>query len=126
MAFIEYCAREHYWLNDFALYTLLKHQHNQSAWYEWPTELRDRDPKTLEQFTNKFTRDLDRIKWIQMTFDRQWSALHKFCESLQIRLLGDVPIYVAHDSAEVWTNRNLFTLDSAGQLTEVAGVPPDL
>lgn len=126
IAFTEFCVKEKHWLDDYALYSVIKKQNKNLPWYKWPLALRDRDPEALEKIALKYVEDLDCMKWIQMIFDQQRSSLHKLCDSLQVRLLGDVPIYVAHDSADVWSHRDLFTLDENGNLTEVAGVPPDL
>ena len=126
IAFKDFCAKEDYWLNDFALYSLFKHQHNNKPWYQWAEPYRNREAAIMENSDKEFESELNRIKWIQMVFDRQWNSLHKYCDSLQIQLLGDVPIYVAHDSADVWSNRDIFTIDDSGNLTEIAGVPPDL
>lgn len=122
----DYCDREAYWLNDFALYSTLKEAHNQQPWYAWPEAFRKRDKQSLESFQVANSDAIAKIKWVQMTFDRQWQELKVYCNQLHIRLLGDVPIYVAYDSADVWSNRDIFLIDENGSLKEMAGVPPDL
>ncbi len=124
--FEEFCGKEHDWLEDYALYELFKNMHKGKPWYKWPDGSRNRDPEVLETFRKEQEAALLKIKWVQMIFDQQWQELKSYCESLDIRLLGDVPIYVAHDSADVWSNRNIFTIDEDGSATDVAGVPPDL
>jgi 4-alpha-glucanotransferase len=125
-AFVEFCAKEHEWLEDYSLYNLYKLLNKSAPWYEWPAAFRDRDEQTAAKSKEKYSDELDYTRWVQMIFDRQWKSLHDLCNSMQIQLLGDVPIYVAHDSADVWSNRELFTLDDQGKMTGVAGVPPDL
>jgi 4-alpha-glucanotransferase len=108
------------------VYTVLKNAQKNKAWYQWETGLKNRDPELLRKHVEKHADSIRKIKWIQMIFAKQWQQLKSYCDSLQIRLIGDVPIYVAHDSADVWSNREIFTIDNNGALTEIAGVPPDL
>jgi 4-alpha-glucanotransferase len=124
--FEQYKQKQSYWLTDFALYAVIKNIHNNAPWYEWPGRYKDRDEKSLREFTEKNSGEISKVKWIQMIFDKQWQQLNAYCESLQIKLIGDIPYYVAHDSADVWCNRDIFTLDEEGQLTGISGVPPDL
>ncbi|HUQ64531.1 MAG TPA: 4-alpha-glucanotransferase [Flavitalea sp.] len=126
VAFETFCSNEHEWLQDYALYMVLKLKYKNKPWYEWPAEFRDRDRDALKSFESENADELFKVKWIQMTFKEQWSEFRLHCRNLNIRLLGDIPIYVAHDSADVWSNRNIFTLRADGSLDEVAGVPPDL
>jgi 4-alpha-glucanotransferase len=113
-----YAVTEKFWLEDFAIFSVVKEQHNNAPWYEWPEELRTRDPFTLKKFSKKFSEKLDRIRWEQMVFDKQFSRLKTYCNERQVRLLGDLPLYV-------WSNPGLFQVDKAGQPLGVAGVPPD-
>ena len=125
-AFQQFCTDEAGWLDDFALYTVVKRNHNNLPWYEWPDNIKHRDPAALDELRQRFAEETTRVKWQQMIFDWQWHQLKHHCTSLNIELIGDVPIYVAHDSADVWSHRELFTVDANGSLTAVAGVPPDL
>lgn len=125
-AFTDYCARQDYWLNSYALYTLLKQIHKDAPWFRWRSQYRDRDQAALQKLRDDYADEFDYIRWVQMIFDRQWQALKSFCSSLDISLLGDVPIYVAHDSADVWSHRGIFALNDEGMPAEIAGVPPDL
>lgn len=113
------------WLQDYALFSVLKRHFNGAPWVAWPAPLRDRDPKALEFQRRALAMDLEREIFLQYLFFRQWGALRSFCAAKGIRILGDIPIYVDHDSADVWSHRSLFLLDSDGYPTAVAGVPPD-
>lgn len=125
-AFMQFTEKQAYWLTDYALYSVLKKIHKNAPWYEWPDNFKNRDARSLEEISRTHAREISKVKWIQMTFDKQWQQLNDYCESLQIKLIGDIPFYVAHDSADVWCNRDIFELDENGRLTGVSGVPPDL
>ena len=124
--FLAFCEAEADWLDDYALYMALKWGHDEAPWTAWPAPLRRRDPDALEAARHEYARAIRKHRFWQFLFDRQWNALHNYCQNQDIRLFGDVPIYVAHDSADVWANQSLFHLDEDGQATQVAGVPPDL
>ncbi len=113
------------WLDDFALFTAIKVQQRGKAWWQWPQPLRDREPEALARVAEQQAEALLRIKMEQFLFDRQWRRMKAEAARLGIMLLGDLPIYVAHDSADVWVNRHLFTVNAEGLCDEVAGVPPD-
>ncbi|GAB3339038.1 hypothetical protein GCM10027299_51650 [Larkinella ripae] len=123
--FQAFCQREAYWLNDFALYMGLKHKHNGKPWFSWAESYRLRDPDALKTFSETEQEVLNKVKWLQFLFSRQWQQLRTYCNDRNIQLLGDLPFYVSYDSADVWSHPDLFSLDEAGQLTAVAGVPPD-
>jgi 4-alpha-glucanotransferase len=112
------------WLNDFALYSVLKTIHK-TPWYEWPDQYRLRDKKALEDIKSAHAEDLDKVKWLQFVFFEQWKNLKTYCNELNIRLFGDLPFYVNYDSADVWANKEIFCLDEDGKMTGMAGVPPD-
>jgi 4-alpha-glucanotransferase len=111
--FLRFCAETESWLNPFAEFAALKEANSGSAWTDWTrkTEARARD--ILEQ------------KFIQFEFFRQWKSLKKYCNESGIEIIGDIPIFIAHDSADVWSNPELFDLDEPGHPRNVAGVPPD-
>jgi 4-alpha-glucanotransferase len=113
------------WLEEFALFMALKEAHEGVAWTHWEPALRDRDPGALAEFADTHESQLNIIRFWQFEFFRQWRELKSWCKELSIRLMGDVPIYVAHDSADVWARPDLFHLDSLGRPTVVSGVPPD-
>ena len=109
------------WLEDWALYAAIKKAHNGRPWFEWPTPLRDRHPQALENY-----KDAARIhRENQQCFQAAWSILAEEAKARNITLIGDVPIFIAHDSADVWAHRELFQLDADGMPLHVAGVPPD-
>jgi 4-alpha-glucanotransferase len=113
-------------LNDYALYAVIKGQHEGRPWFEWPEELRNRKPEALADVQNTQAENLRKVKWQQMVFNRQWQQLRDHCASKNIKLVGDMPIYVAYDSADVWSHRDIFTVNEDGSLAQLAGVPPDL
>lgn len=123
--FDAFCGEEAYWLDDFALYMAVKESLGGAPWNEWPTALIRRKPENLQQTHFDLENAYDRHCIIQFLFHRQWCALKKYCRDLGIRLVGDIPIFVAHDSADVWSRQHLFHLDRRGRPTRVAGVPPD-
>src|SRR5688572_2075921 len=125
-AFSDFCNNENDWLHDYALYIVLKSKHDNRPWYDWPVKYRDRNTDALKQFENENADETAKVKWIQMVFREQWHEFRSYCNDRSIRLFGDIPMYVAHDSADVWSNRNIFTLNHDGSMSEVAGVPPDL
>lgn len=118
-------ASEKEWLDDFAMYSVLKEMHGGKPWYEWPEELRKRQPQALGQLRNEQSEALEKAKWLQLLFHRQWKALKRYCNNRNILLLGDLPIYVSYDSADVWSNQEIFKLNEKGEREGIAGVPPD-
>jgi len=113
------------WLDDYALYVALKQSFGDSAWMDWPAELRDREPAALRDAGEKLRDAVEQARFEQFLFYRQWAALKGYANGRGIRIFGDMPIFVAHDSAEVWAQREYFALDGQGKLEVVAGVPPD-
>jgi 4-alpha-glucanotransferase len=113
------------WLDDYALYAALKDAHDGAPWMEWPDPLSRRDPDALRHAREEHADAVRRHVFWQYLFHRQWTALQSYCHARDIKLFGDLPIYVARDSADVWANQELFLLDEEGNPTVVAGVPPD-
>ncbi len=113
------------WLEDFALFTAIRRAFGERAWWQWPEPLRDRDPGALEAARERFADGIRQCIFEQLLFDRQWQRLRQAARERGILLFGDLPIYVAHDSADVWTHREMFTVNAQGLCEEVAGVPPD-
>jgi 4-alpha-glucanotransferase len=124
-AFAVYCEAHRAWLDDFALYWAIKRAHGQVQWTRWPAPLRDRVPGALEEARHALVDDIDLCRFEQFRFDGDWRALRQHCEHRGLALIGDIPIFVAHDSADVWQHRELFHLDEQGEPSVVAGVPPD-
>jgi 4-alpha-glucanotransferase len=115
----------HQWLPDFALFMALKQAHGGVSWTQWEAGARQRDPQALEAWRQRLGAQIERIYKEQYVFFAQYAALRQACRDRHIRLMGDVPIYVAHDSADVWANPSLFQLHDDGTLKVQAGVPPD-
>jgi 4-alpha-glucanotransferase len=112
------------WLEDYALFQAL-HQEFNLAWWEWPQSLRDRESATIAAAQNKLAHTIEILKFEQFIFFTQWQKLRNYAHSKNILLFGDMPFFVAHDSAEVWAKRQYFDLNPNGTLRVVAGVPPD-
>ncbi|MEJ0007156.1 MAG: 4-alpha-glucanotransferase [Steroidobacteraceae bacterium] len=121
-AFIE---GSHDWLDDYAAFEVLSRLNHGTPWWTWSPEYRDRHPEPMERLQREQPQDLRTIREQQFTFAWQWNRLHEYAKTRGVFLFGDVPFYVAPDSAEVWANRDQFLLDASGQPTAVAGVPPD-
>jgi 4-alpha-glucanotransferase len=113
------------WLDDFTLFLALKALHRGEPWTRWEPELAARAPSALGRARRALAAEVDAHAFAQFAFAEQWGALHRHCRARGIELLGDLPIYVALDSAEVWAHPELFHLDAAGTPAIVAGVPPD-
>lgn len=113
------------WLDEFALFMALKEAHNNVMWTLWDRELALREPSALQQARHALRDEIEGNKFIQFEFERQWRELKAHCGRNNVRILGDMPIYVALDSADVWADRGLFELNEDGQPRVVAGVPPD-
>ena len=114
------------WIHEYALFMALKRHFGMKPWQEWPDEaVRLHDPAALARYRELLREDVELFTYIQFLFFLQWTALKSYINSLGIGIIGDLPIYVAMDSADVWAERSMFRLDSRGVPTEVAGVPPD-
>jgi 4-alpha-glucanotransferase len=113
------------WLEDYALFMALKVRQGGASWWEWPAPLRRRQPAALCRAREELAGEIRYRRFSQFLFDRQWRALREHCRARGVALLGDVPIFVAPDSADVWAHRELFYVDRDGRLPVVAGVPPD-
>jgi 4-alpha-glucanotransferase len=120
-----FCAQNAAWLNDFALFMALKDSHNSKAWITWAEPLRKRDTSALGKARKELSNDIHRHSFYQYLFFRQWESLRKYANEKGIKIIGDAPIFVAYDSADVWSHPELFFLDESGNPTVVAGVPPD-
>ncbi len=123
--FEEFCEISSWWLNDYALFRALKDAHDGRDWINWDRELSQREPPALQNARSDFRDQILEQKFFQFLFFRQWNALRIYCRERGIRIIGDLPLFVAHDSADVWGDREYFKLDQDGTPTVVAGVPPD-
>ena len=116
---------EESWANRAALFRTISKKQEDRPWWEWPDDLRDRDPDALTKFTEENQRAIAIWQTALFLFERQWQALRNYANSRGIRILGDIPIYVAKNSVDVWANRVFFQLDETGSPSAVAGCPPD-
>jgi 4-alpha-glucanotransferase len=121
----KFCQEKAHWLDDFALFMALRQAFQQACWNQWPEHYRDRDNKTLQEAKRRLKTIIDLTKFQQYVFFRQWLELKSYAAQHGVLLFGDIPIFVSYDSADVWANRNVFKLDDNGEMSVVAGVPPD-
>jgi len=124
-AFDTFCYKGREWLEEYALFMACKKRYKDTAWVHWDAGIRQRDPAILKEFRNELSSEVDYHRFAQFQFFRQWEKVRERCRRHGIKIMGDIPIYVAHDSADVWAHPELFRLDEQGQPTAVAGVPPD-
>lgn len=123
--FNRFCRENSDWLDNYALFISLKKNFHGVCWNEWPAELRDRQSSAIGEWREKLHNEIAAAKFFQYLFSRQWFALKKYCNGRSIQIMGDIPIYVSLDSADVWTHPEIFKLDEAKRPVFVAGVPPD-
>jgi 4-alpha-glucanotransferase len=123
--FEHFCTENSPWLNDYSLFMAAKNQHGGAMWTEWAPPLRKREPAALQGWCGRMQNEVAVYKYWQFEFFRQWERLKNYCNARGIRIMGDIPIYVALDSSDVWTHPEMFYLDAEGRPTKVAGVPPD-
>ncbi|MCS6865165.1 MAG: 4-alpha-glucanotransferase [Gemmataceae bacterium] len=123
--FQSFCDQEAAWLNDYALFVAIKDHMGGRPWWQWPQSLAQRDPDALRTIREKLAEAIETYRFGQFLFFRQWTQLRAEAHQRGIRLLGDIPIYVADDSADVWAHPELFLLDENRRPLFVAGVPPD-
>lgn len=123
--FDQFMQQEQEWLHDYALFLNIRSVHDDKPWYQWPDKFKFRDQETLKTFAQAHTAEIEKVTWLQFIFSRQWNELKKYCNHKGIQLFGDMPFYVSYDSADVWANPQLFSLDDKGNIAGVAGVPPD-
>ncbi len=124
-AYKKFCEQNAEWLDDFALFMAIKESQGGVSWDNWPKELRSRDPQALEAFAKSNAESIEKHKVRQFFFFDQWAKVLEYAHSKDIQVIGDIPIFIAYDSADAWSHPELFYLDKAGKPTVVAGVPPD-
>ena len=113
------------WLNDYALFAALKDQHRGAAWGQWERDIATRQPEAIERWRRELDGQIQFHQYVQFQFEKQWSALKAYANEKGVSIVGDIPIFVAYDSADAWANGKLFRFDADGAPTHVAGVPPD-
>ncbi len=122
----EFCDRHKDWLDDYALFMALKEYHQGTGWHEWDKDIASRQPKAIAEWTNRLAEEIFFHKFMQYEFFRQWTKLKAYANENGVKIFGDIPIYVAHDSADVWSHTDIFCLDEKTQEPALmAGVPPD-
>ena len=123
--FKEFCQLNSYWLNDFALFEVLREHHNGKDWIDWEIKYRSRSNSDLDEFQKANFEKIESIKILQFIFDFQWRKFQAYAISKGIQLIGDIPIYIAYNSVDVWANNHLFKLDESGKMITQSGCPPD-
>lgn len=123
--YLKFTEQTAWWLEDYAMYSAIKDDHEGQGWTTWEPFLRDRQDQALHFFRENHALTISRHKFWQYLFFKQWLALASYANKKGVKIIGDAPIFVAHDSADVWANRELFYLNEEGAPTAVAGVPPD-
>ncbi len=121
----QFVQQQAYWLADYSLFMSIRQVQNNKPWIQWPAALRDREADTLKQFRQDHKQDIAFHDFCQFIIFSQWQGLKTFANQHGVLLFGDAPIFVSHDSADVWANRRFFDLDKNGKQNFVAGVPPD-
>jgi 4-alpha-glucanotransferase len=124
-AFENFCETHAWWLDDFALFMALKGRNPSRIWTAWEPDIRSREPRAMAHWRSELREAIETQKFMQFVFFSQWRALRAYCGDRGIRIMGDLPIYAAHDSADVWANPEFFQLNADGSPKVVSGVPPD-
>ena len=120
-----FCGENKGWLDDYALFAALKDAHGGAPWQQWEPDIAARRPRALQQWRLQLDDDVRFHRFVQFEFFRQWAVLKRYANERGVRIIGDIPIFVALDSADVWSRPELFHLDDRGNPTVVSGVPPD-
>lgn len=123
--FRSFCEKHSHWLDDFTLFISIKKSLNGIEWSEWPAGLRDREDGAVREAASELAEDIQKEKFLQFIFFRQWASLKRYCDTNMLKLIGDIPVYVNYDSSDVWANPEIFSLGSDKRPLFVAGVPPD-
>jgi 4-alpha-glucanotransferase len=123
--FVTFCRNNAAWLNDFALFLVLRKKFNKTCWHTWPKAYKNKQPALMSKVKQRYAVDIAVIKFTQFLFFSQWLALKAYANQKGIAMFGDIPIFVAYDSADVWAAPRLFKLDANKEMQVVAGVPPD-
>ncbi len=123
--FNTFCDNNKEWLDDFALFMSCKDHFGGKVWAEWDDEIAFRKEDAVERWTEKLKNDVEYHKFVQYIFNKQWKSVERYAHSKGIKIIGDLPIFIAYDSSDLWANREQFTVNAEGKLDTVAGVPPD-
>lgn len=125
LEYLEFLKKENEWIDEYALFMAIKKENNDNSWEMWEDNFRKRDKKTLSEFKKINEEKIEFWKFLQFEFYKQWKNLKNYANSKGIKIIGDIPIYVAYDSVDVWKNPKYFQLDENLNMTAVAGCPPD-
>lgn len=120
-----FCRSNSYWINDYALFMAVKAHHGGIIWKDWSKDIAFRKPGAVQAWTEKLSKEVEFQKFMQFHFDKQWKSVRKYANSKGIKIIGDLPIFIAYDSSDLWANKEQFTVNDSGDLETVAGVPPD-
>ena len=120
-----FCDEQQFWLDDYALFKVLKKHFDEAIWIDWPEQWKLRDADVLQQSRQQYQQEITEIKWHQYQLHKRWSEIRDKAAELKILLFGDMPIFIGHDSADVWAHPECFLLDTDGSMKVVSGVPPD-
>ena len=125
VGYTSFIMDEQDWLDDYALFAALKDKFGGRSWTEWDEDIKFRKPEAIKKWTDELRDEIKFQKFVQYIFWRQWDRLHRYCNKNGVQIIGDIPIYVSPDSADVWAQSAQFCLDPDGQPSAAAGVPPD-
>ncbi|MBU1099320.1 MAG: 4-alpha-glucanotransferase [Bacteroidetes bacterium] len=120
-----FCKENSHWLDDYALFMACKNHHQGVVWTEWSKDIAFREDGAVDIWTNKLSKEIQFQKFLQYKFFTQWTKIKEYANQHNIKIIGDIPIFIAYDSADLWSNRDQFTVDKNGKLETIAGVPPD-
>ncbi len=123
--FDQFCKDKISWLDDFSLFFSLKQEFGGKCWNQWPVNLKNRETKAIQEASQRLSSLIENVKFEQFVFFKQWNELKVYAKKKSILMFGDITIFVAYDSADVWANKDVFKLDKKGEMPVVAGVPPD-
>ncbi|MBI9071623.1 MAG: 4-alpha-glucanotransferase [Melioribacteraceae bacterium] len=121
----DFYNKNKYWLEDYSIFMAVKQHHGGCLWTEWSEDIAFREEGAVAKWKEKLSNDVEFQLFLQDTFNKQWSNIKQYANSKGIEVVGDLPIFIAYDSSDLWANRSLFTVDKKGKLETVAGVPPD-
>ncbi len=123
--FERFCLDKAGWLDDFSLFYALRQESKNSCWNQWPAPLKNKKPAAMKKAELRLKSLIENVKYEQFVFFKQWAELRTYAKQRNVLLFGDIPIFVSYDSSDVWANRDVFKLDKSGEMSVVAGVPPD-
>ncbi len=122
--FEQFCRDHSFWLDDYVLFIALKNQFGGKPWYRWPRPIRRREKNQLKKYEKELAPEMEKLRFYQFIFFRQWEDFRRYAARRGINIIGDIPFFVSHDSADVWGNPHLFLIDEKGKRTALSGAPP--